>query len=447
MVQRNLTRRSVLGSGIGMGASLAAPAVTAGCGRGSENEPLKFWQFYAPAPQEEPVAQRQSQWFLDLVDSWNAENDRQIEAVYVPGAAYLDAAKLPTAFAAGTGPDIFIISPGDFLRYANGGVLADLTPYLDQADIDDYFPDAIKSRTVDGKVYALPMEVEPLAMFYGVDAWEKAGLSEGDIPKTWDDLLAIGDTLRTTNRAGLVFETNPGYYQNFTWYPWMWQGDGDVLDADGQVVFDAEPVAQALEFWQTAIESGVAPRTLPASGDLVSAFGADQAGTWQSGIWQVAAFRANAPDFKYGVYPLPTPPGGTYSTDLGGWAFVANAQGRDPEAAARFCVYAVGSMREDSVQRVADWCAGAKTDIAPRKSVLELATSNGGYDDPIMKAFKDDIFPGGRSEPRYPPVIYKLVSDAIQACQLAGKDPRAEAETAAQGIRAYLETYEGATIL
>lgn len=110
-------------------------------------------------------------------------------------------------------------------------MLADLTPHMDQADIDDYFPDAIKSGTVDGRVYALPMEVEPLAMFYGVDAREKAGLSEGDIPETWDDLLDVGDKLRTPSRAGLVFETNPGYYQNFTWYPWMWQGGGDVLDA------------------------------------------------------------------------------------------------------------------------------------------------------------------------------------------------------------------------
>lgn len=114
MVQRGLTRRSALGSGIGMGAALAAPAITAACGPASANESLKFWQFYAPAPRDEPVAQRQSQWFLDLIDSWNAENDRQIEPVYIPGAAYLDAAKLPTAFAAGTGPDIFIISPAIF---------------------------------------------------------------------------------------------------------------------------------------------------------------------------------------------------------------------------------------------------------------------------------------------------------------------------------------------
>jgi hypothetical protein len=36
-------------------------------------------------------------------------------------------------FRRGSGPDIFIISPGDFLRYYNGGVLVDLTPNMEDA--------------------------------------------------------------------------------------------------------------------------------------------------------------------------------------------------------------------------------------------------------------------------------------------------------------------------
>lgn len=227
----------------------------------------------------------------------------------------------------------------------------------------------------------------------------------------------------------------------------MWQGGGEVQDADGRIAFDSQPVTAALDLWKTAVESGVSPRTLPASGDVVNGFSDDQAGTWQSGIWQVATFRQNAPDFEYGVYPLPTPNGGDYVTALGGWAFVANAHGRDPEAAARFCAFAIGSMTDDSIQRVADWCTVAKTDMSPRQSALNRANAEGGYDDPIMRTFRDEIFPGGRAEPRYPPVVYKQISDAIQACQLSGADPAEQANVAAQGIEAYLETYEGASIV
>ena len=35
----------------------------------------------------------------------------KVEFVYVPNNAYMDGTKLPTAFASGAGPDLFIISP------------------------------------------------------------------------------------------------------------------------------------------------------------------------------------------------------------------------------------------------------------------------------------------------------------------------------------------------
>src|SRR3954453_9352310 len=119
----------------------------------AQGETLKFWQFYAPGGQ----VPEQSKWFEDTVAGWNSQNERQVELVYVPNADYMDGTKLPTAFASGQGPDIFIISPGDFLRYYNGGVLQDLTPFIEQEARDDFFPGVIASRMVYDKVFALPM--------------------------------------------------------------------------------------------------------------------------------------------------------------------------------------------------------------------------------------------------------------------------------------------------
>ena len=68
-------------------------------------------------------------------------------------------------FASGAGPDLFIISPGDFLRYYNGGVLLDLTPFIEPRR-RRIFRGVIANRMVDGKIYGLPMEVEPMAMYY-----------------------------------------------------------------------------------------------------------------------------------------------------------------------------------------------------------------------------------------------------------------------------------------
>ncbi len=161
-----LSRRTLLKSGAGAAAGsmgLFGPSALPLIGRRSavaQGDALTFWQFYAPGGS---VA-TQTTWFEECVAGWNAQNDRQVELVYVPNSDYMDGTKLPTAFASGEGPDLFIISPGDFLRYYNGGVLQDLTPFLEQAARDEFFPDVLATRVVDDQEFGLPMEVEPMAM-------------------------------------------------------------------------------------------------------------------------------------------------------------------------------------------------------------------------------------------------------------------------------------------
>ena len=58
------------------------------------------------------------------------------------------------------------------------------------------------------------IDVVPLAMYYSLKAFEEAGLSESDIPKTWDQFLEIAHKLTKGDRFGCLFETAPGYYQN-----------------------------------------------------------------------------------------------------------------------------------------------------------------------------------------------------------------------------------------
>ena len=446
----NLSRRSLLKAGAAAGGmGLFGPSALPLIGRRSaraQDAPLTFWQFYAPGGQ---VAS-QTTWVEDCVAGWTEQNDRQVELVYVPNNDYMDGTKLPTAFASGEGPDIFIISPGDFLRYYNGGVLQDLTPFLEQEARDDFFPDVLASRVVDDKVYGLPMEVEPMAMYYSLAAWDEAGLTDDDIPETWDQLLEVAGQLTNDQRFGVLFDVNPGYYQNFTWYPFMWQGGAEIQLPESNTSGMRDPGAvQALKFWQDAVNMGVAPRTVLGGGgwDVVPNLSTGYCAIQNVGIWAISALRENAPDFEYGIFKLPIPEGGTYTTDMGGWAFVANSQGQDPEAAAQFIVSALGSMSEDSIQRGVDWCTKAKSDMAPRQSVQEAAVEQGGFSEGPLKQFAEEIFPGGRGEPRVTPEIYKSISDAVQAAMLNGVDPQQAGEQAATEIEAYLATYTGAPIL
>ena len=259
-------------------------------------------------------------------------------------------------------------------------------------------------------------------------------------------MLDVAQKLTTSGRSGLVFETVPGYFQNFTWYPWMWQGGGEVVGSHKNATFDSAAATRALDLFGRAVRLGVAPRTDPAAGDVPAALASGYAAMWQSGIWQVAGFKGEQPKFDYGLFPLPTPPGGHPQTVLGGWAWCVNARSRNPEAAARFVVETVGSMSDESVTRVYEWCAVAKSDMPPRKSVDALMKAKGAFRDPKLAYFHDVILPTGRGEPRYPPVVYKAISDAIQQVQAAGGDAATQAARANTAISAFMQTYEGASL-
>lgn len=436
------SRRSILKAGVGLGAagltgfSLGSSAFAADGG-------LSFMQFIGP----NGPSKTQSEWIVQLVDAWNSANDTKITLDYVPDSEYIGGTKLATSFASGQGPDVFLISPGDFLRYYNGGVLTDLSPHIDAAAQADFPETVIANRKVDGKIYGVPMEVEPMAFYYSVKAFEDAGLNENDVPKTWDELLEVGKKLTTADRYGVLFETQPGYYQNFTWYPFMWQGGGEFQQADGKSAFDSPATVAALKLWQDAVASGAAPRQALGGGgsDIAANLASGYCAIQNMGIWGISDLANNAPDFKYGVFRLPVPTGGKYVTVGGGWAFVANAKGRNPEAAAKFIAWALASMSKESIARVVDWCTVAKSDMPPRNSALKAGAA--AFDKGMLGVFTREIHPGTRAEPRLPPEVYKMISDAIQGTMLGGADPQQAAATASQQIDAFLASYKGAPLL
>ncbi len=432
------SRRSVLkaGTALAAGAGLAGLPFRAF----GQDDALHFWQFYAPDGPVKP----QVDWFTKMVDDWNAKSETKVTLDYI--VDYTNGTTLQTAFASNQGPDIFLISPGDFLRYYNGGALLDLTPYVEPAAQADFLEGVIASRKVDGKIYGLPMELEPMAFYYSVKAFEEAGLNENDVPKTWDELLEIGQKLTTADRYGLLFETTPGYYQNFTWYPFMWQGGGEFQTAEGKSAFDSPAVVAALKLWQDAINTGAAPRQVNSGGwDVVANLGAGYCAMQNVGIWGISAMDNNAADVPYGIFKLPSPAGGKYVSVGGGWAFVANAKGKNPEAAAKFIAWALGSMETDSIQRHVDWCTVAKSDMPTRTSALTQGAE--AFNKGNLGIFSRDILPGVRAEPRLPPEVYKIISDAIQAAQLGGVDPQAAATAASQQLDAFLATYSGAPMM
>ncbi|RKT86092.1 multiple sugar transport system substrate-binding protein [Saccharopolyspora antimicrobica] len=440
--RRAISRRSFLG-GVGA-AALAAPVLT-GCGPSRNPNEITFWNFYGPGGQQKS----QSDWFVQLAEEWNATHDVKVRLRYVPTKDYTSGPTLQTSFSAGAGPDVFLLSPGDFLRYHNGGALLDLTPHLTPEVRADFLPQVMQTRLVGDRVYGLPLEIEPLALYYSEAAFEQAKLAEGDLPRTWDQLLAVAERLTTPDRFGMLLETNPGYYQNFTFYQSMWMAGGEVFTPDQRrAAFNGPGVHAALQFWQDTVTAGVAPRRVKGAGanDSLSNISDGYCAMQQLGIWGIAEIAEQAPDFRYGVIPMPSPAGGAYTTALGSWAMVANAKSTNPQAAAEFVVWALGSTDPACIERMRRWNTVAKTNLPPRYSVQRAAEQHGAFDSGPMRVFKEQVMAQARPEPRYPPEVYRAISDAVQSCQLDDGDPVSAAEAAAQQIDTFLSTYDGAPI-
>lgn len=435
--------------------ALLAACTPSGSGGGAGGA-LEFWQFYAPAPTgtvQGTSTSTQADWFVKNVEAWNKNNDKQVSLTYVPTSNYLAGDKLATQFASGRGPDIFLISSALFLEYYNAGVMLDLTPYLSKDALSDLQAGGVMGpRMADGRVYGIPLESEPVLMYFGHAAFEKAGLSEADVPRTWDQLLDVSDKLTGSGTYGALWETTPGALQNFEWQPFMWQGGSDAV-RDGKAVFNSKGTIDALQFWQDSINRGIAPRTVKngSSGDILGNLASGYTAMQQMVSSVISILNENAPNFEYGTFKLPVPQGGEYWTTSGGWAAVVNKNGKDPEAAAKFVSWLFASTDQDGIERMADWVTVAKNgDIATRASVNEYARSQGYFDDPNLKYVLEEVVGDGtrvRGEPRYPAPIFKAISDAIQGSMLNGTPPADAAGAAQQTIETFLKGYQGGEIL
>ncbi len=234
-----------------------------------------------------------------------------------------------------------------------------------------------------------------------------------------------------------------------------------MVDASGMhSAFNSPAVTAALGFWQQAIQSGVAPRTMQGGGggDLVANLASGYAAMAQMVTAGGSFLEAGAPDFEYGMFPLPVPDESAHPvTDMGGWAMCVNNNSPNAEQAAKFCAWALAG--EESTDRMVDWAFKAKKSLPVRKSVMQKAAGEGLFEQDKLMSYaafdvvglspddleRDDT-PLGRGEPRFTPEVVKAVTDAIQAAQLNGMNPQAAAAQAHQQINSLLAGYSGAPL-
>ena len=104
---------------------------------------------------------------------------------------------LKNAFAPGGGPDIFTIH-NTWLPLQKSNIAPVEDDQFALAQMRRDFPDVVQFDFIDeGSIYALPLFVDTLALFYNSAYFENTGLVGP--PETWDEFTEYVQTLRTTN--------------------------------------------------------------------------------------------------------------------------------------------------------------------------------------------------------------------------------------------------------
>ncbi|HWT92158.1 MAG TPA: sugar ABC transporter substrate-binding protein [Solirubrobacteraceae bacterium] len=437
MEQNGLTRRTfagrtaaTVGSMTMLGSFLAAcggsdskDGAAAGGGGGGT---MQFWKF--ASENDDPIIK-------GAVDRWNKENpDSKVDFQTFPPDQY-SGTKLTTAFAAKKGPDVFWISPGAFINYVNNGVAE---PVDDLIDKSTYNPASVTAVSVDGKMYSLPFEQEPVALYYRKDILEKAGIEP---PRTWDDLRAAAKELTTKKQKGIVIEPTPGGYQNFTWYPFLWSAGGNVLSEDSKKsALNTPEAASAFQLWGDLMKDGYAPKKTAQLTSELGPLGRGEAAMQVCGFWGIGQMKNLFKDVDYGVVKIPAPAGRQSVTVYGGWTQMVNAQGGNVAKAKEFTKWLWVQDKEFPD----NWACRNGSKFSPNNAVnegCEDVFSKGAY-----KTFRDEVLPTAQAEPRYPDQIVKAIGDGLQAAMFSGKSGEEAASQAAKAIDSYLSSYQGAPL-
>lgn len=300
-----MTRRHLVATGAAVLASCGGPAPSAG-EPGVSARPATLSILEVVAPDKEDAYKRA------LLESFTAKHPQMRVELIVPSQAERGS-KLLTMAAAGTPPDV---AKGDQAYYEHfvKGIIRDLRGYLKKTKLPwNDFDDAARgsfTHPSKGDVYALPNSVLVEAIFYNVDAFQKAGVplppaDRNDAKWTWDEYAARAVNLtRRGDEANTTFGSNDLGELKWTG-PWMYKG-GDWWDKGyARSLLDKDPSPRGWQYRQDlAWKHRASPR--PDEAPLATGgFAAGKCAMSFDGTWAIENLLKTPPIFKWDLGHLP----------------------------------------------------------------------------------------------------------------------------------------------
>jgi raffinose/stachyose/melibiose transport system substrate-binding protein len=225
----NFSRRNFLGlaAGAAGAAALAAcgssgPSDKGGSSGGGSKGGASYWSLSGEPGQ--PIRQA-------AIDRFNKANaDTKITPTFFQNDAYKQ--KIKTAIGAGQAPTmIWGWGGGGLKSYVDASQVVDLTDWFGQnaAVKGKILPSSFGAATVNGKIYAMPIEtVQPIVLYYNKKVFDKVGVQP---PKSYQDIL---DLIPKFNAKGIAPFSLAGQsrWTNMMWLEFMLdrQAGSDVFN-------------------------------------------------------------------------------------------------------------------------------------------------------------------------------------------------------------------------
>lgn len=301
----------------------------------------------------------------DAVAAWSDESgtDASVTAASDLGQ------QLSQGFASGEPADVFYLSTESLAGYASNGSLLAYGDRLENKD--DFYPSLVTNFTYEGDFYCAPKDFSTLQLIINTDMWAAAGLTDDDIPTTWDELTTVATTLTTGGQVGL---TMSGEYARVGAF--MVAAGGNLMNDDStEATADSDANVEALTYLQGLLQGG----QLQFAADLGAGWGGEAFGTGKAamtveGNWITGALQNDYPDVNYRVAELPAGPAGQGTLQFTNcWGIAADSPNQ--EAALDLVQYLTGTDQQlafseafgvmPSIQSAADQWSSANPDLVP----------------------------------------------------------------------------------
>lgn len=159
-------------------------------------------------------------------------------------------------------PDIFVGGYNllNYIAEELGPVEVETLAKAAEADVANLYanftPEMLALAAYDGKQIGLPLAVSNMIMYLNWDIFEAAGLTEEDIPTTWDEVMEVSKIITEKTEADAIYIQLPDNWGDMNL---VGSAGGSLLSEDKtRVSFTNEGCINALTTWQKLYTEGYA---------------------------------------------------------------------------------------------------------------------------------------------------------------------------------------------